>query len=159
MHPDPSPCSNKPPPSDADSPRHLVNTQLFLERRMKRIPFAVAAITLTFLAVCFLQVRGRGIGFVPPPTDWELHAAWWHFDFLADCGEYLVVFPAFYLVLLFVSALERFGLGASEMLSTAVWWLAIGLPIAIESLLVFYLTRVCVSYISRRRQSTPTKAV
>lgn len=100
---------------------------------MKRIPSIVAVLTASFLIICLLQARGRGLGFAPPVTEWEMHPAWWHFSILADVGEYLVALPAVFFVALPAAKL----LGVSSGLT----WISISLVIASESALVFYATR------------------
>src|SRR5438552_12407558 len=101
---------------------------------MKRVPLVIALLTAVFLIVCLCQACGRGIGFVPPLTDWELHPAWWHFEFLADCGLYLIVMPSFYLFLLF-GAIIRW---SSDTAMTIVLWTSLAVPIAVESVCMFY---------------------
>ena len=110
-------------------------------RPMKRLPPIIAVLTATFLMICFFQARGRGLGFVPPLTDWELHSAWWHFNVLADCGDYLVVRPFLYIVLRFCWITEHLSLAGSEPAMETIAWISISLPVAIESLFVFYVAR------------------
>ena len=118
---------------------------------MKRIPLAAAFLAATFVAICFFQARGRGIGLAPPLSEWELHPAWWHFNRLADCGDCLVVTPYFFMVLLFVF-IGRYlpitiGEGAVEFFA----WLSVAFIIAVESWAVFYLIR----YLCRRFAEEP----
>jgi hypothetical protein len=108
---------------------------------MKRVPPIIAVLTATVLTICFFQARGRGIGFVPPVTDWELHSAWWHFNALANCGVYLVVAPSLCILLLFHSITEHLAVGGTELAMGTIAWISIGLPVAIESLLAFYVAR------------------
>lgn len=124
--------------------------------RMKRLPLVLALLTASFLTICLFQLEGRGIGFVPPLTDWELHPAWWHFNFLADCGEYLVEIPSLYIALLEAWITQLFTSSEFEtwpaFFQGLFSWMAFGLPIAIESLIVFYITRTFAFYISRHRK-------
>src|ERR1700691_1083371 len=123
---------------------------------MNRIPLLLAVLTAIFLTICLFQLEGRGMGFVPPLTDWDLHSAWWHFNFLADCGEYLVERPSFFVALLeaWITQLAT----SSEFETWPAFFqdifscIAFGIPIAIESLLVFYITRSLVFYISPHRK-------
>ncbi len=99
--------------------------------QVKRISTIVAVLTASLLTVCFLQARGRGLGFTPPVTEWELHPAWWHFSILADVGEYLVATPAVFFV----------ALPAAKFLGTtaSLVWASISLVVAFESALAFYM--------------------
>ena|SRR3984893_19099757 len=117
---------------------------------MKRLPVIAGLSTVAFLITCFFQARGRGDGFVPPLTEWELHPAWWHLNFLADCADFLILAPAFYIVLLLGSAVHFFGIDFSERVLTSIAWVSVAVPIVIESLLVFYLMRVLLSRMSKR---------
>jgi hypothetical protein len=123
---------------------------------MKRIPLLLAVLTAIFLTICLFQLRGRGMGFVPPLTDWELHPAWWHFDFLADCADHLVSTPAFFILLLEAWSIQILGISNIETLPTfsqeIFVWIPFGLPIAIESLLVFCFARAVTLHISRHRK-------
>lgn len=110
---------------------------LHFVRPMKRVPLVIALLTAVFLILCLFQARGRGVGFVPPLTDWELHPAWWHFEFLADCGLYLIVMPSFYLFLLLGAIIRSSG----DTAITIVRWTSLAIPIAIESVGVFYVGR------------------
>jgi hypothetical protein len=114
-------------------------------RRMKGIPPLSAIFTGIFLTICLLQLRGRGMGFAPSITDWELHPAWWHFNFLADCAEYLVNWPAFFIILLEVWTAELFGiqgiLPGPVFFQVIMGWVPFVLPIVVESLMVFYISR------------------
>jgi hypothetical protein len=128
---------------------------------MKRLPLLLAIFTALFATICFFQLRGRGIGFVPPPTDWELHPAWWHFDFLAAVGVYLVEMPALFLLTAEAWVADLLGIKdpgrLPEFCRTIVAWTAFVIPIAIESSLVFYITRGFVSYVSRHPKRRPAK--
>ncbi len=114
---------------------------------MKRIPTVAAVLTASLLTFCFLQARGRGLGFVPPVTDWEMHPAWWHFSILADVGEYLVATPAVFYVAL--PAAKLFGT------SVGLVWASIGLIIAFESALVFYVSRLLCHVLKKEPNQPP----
>jgi hypothetical protein len=68
-------------------------------RHMKKAPLLLAILTAMFLTICLFQLRGRGMGLAPPAGDWELHPAWWQFNFLADCADYLVAAPALFIII------------------------------------------------------------
>lgn len=112
---------------------------------MKRIPLLASLLAAIFLTICFFQIRGRGMGFVPPETDWELHpGVWWHFNLLANCGEVLIEFPSFFIIFLLALIMSFFSINpnSSDYVFLGFSYLSIGIPIVIESLLVFYVAKL-----------------
>ena len=127
---------------------------------MKKVPLIAGSLTAIFLTLCLFQLRGRGMGFAPPLTDWELNPAWWHFNLLADFGEYLVGMPAFFIILLEAQVLtvedsERW----PEFYQTILTWLPFVIPIVIESLLVYGAANLCMSLISNRTNNIQSDSV
>ena len=110
------------------------------------MPTVLALLAVALLVVCVIQARGRGLGFVPPPTEWELHPAWWHVPALAKIGEFCVVLPA---MLLAVPLAMLFG-GESVLA-----WSAIGLVIISEAALVFYVSRMYFRRLEKRPNNHP----
>jgi hypothetical protein len=109
---------------------------------MKRIPLVIALFAAFFLISCVFEARSRGIGFAPPSTDWELRQAWWQFDFLADCGVW-VLKPSFYVLALMVRFSEN------EVFAGTAFCLSQLFTVLFPSLTVFYVTRVAL----RRRRA------
>ncbi len=112
---------------------------------MKHIPLLLSLLTTIFLIICFFQIRGRGMGFVPPETDWELHpGVWWHFNFLANCGEFLIELPSFFIIMILAPAMSFLSIDLNSYAGVpfAFSCFIIGIPIVIESLLVFYIAKL-----------------
>jgi hypothetical protein len=61
---------------------------------MKRIPVLVAVLTAIWLVICHVEYGFRGLN-PDVESDWVLRPVWWHSDFLADCGFWLLV-PTMY---------------------------------------------------------------
>jgi hypothetical protein len=120
---------------------------------MLKAPLISAFCFWLFLAICLLQLIGRGVGFVPPPSSWEMESHWWHFNLLADIAVYLVEIPAWLIIVLEAKTASLMSLRIESwppIFGASLSWLAFGLPIAAESLAVFLVSKTLCSRIHNR---------
>jgi hypothetical protein len=120
---------------------------------MLKAPLISSLCFALFLAICLSQLIGRGVGFVPPPSSWEMESHWWHFNLLANIAVYLIEMPALLIPVLEAKTASLMSVHIESWPSIFVIslsWLAFGIPIIAESVAVFWITKALFSWIHRR---------